>query len=137
MRSFLSYVAVAVKVKISDRKLLVTQMHCAADCGAVVNPDRVHAQLEGAMIFGLSLSLMGEISFSDGVAVQSNFHDYPVARINQTPALIETYIVASDQAPSGIGEPGVPPVSPSIANAIFAASGRRIRELPLNKHFTV
>lgn len=137
LRSFLSYVAVAVKVKVSAKKLVVTQMHCVADCGTVVNPDRVHAQLEGAMVFGLSLALMGEITFEQGVPEQSNFHDYPVARINQVPAVINTYIVPSEKAPSGIGEPGVPPVAPAIANAVFAAVGRRVRELPLNKYFTV
>ncbi len=137
VRSFLSYVAIAVKVKVVNKKLVVNEMHCAADCGIVVNPDRVHAQLEGAMIFGLSLALMGEISFVGGVAQQSNYHDYPVVRMNQTPAVIKTYIVASEEAPTGIGEPGVPPVAPSIANAVFAAVGSRIRELPLNKHFTV
>ncbi len=137
LRSFLSYVAVAVKVKISGSKLVVTEMHCVADCGLVVNPDRVHAQLEGAMIFGLSLALMGEISFKDGVPEQSNYHDYPVARINQVPSNLETHIVPSEEAPTGIGEPGVPPVAPAIANAVFAASGERIRELPLNIRFQV
>ncbi len=137
LRSFLSYVAVAVKVRVSANKLEVTQMHCLADCGTVVNPDRVHAQLEGAMTFGLSLALMGEITFEQGVVEQSNFHDYPIARINQVPAVIKTYLVPSDKAPSGIGEPGVPPVAPAIANAVFAAIGRRVRELPLNKNFTV
>jgi isoquinoline 1-oxidoreductase beta subunit len=137
LRSFLSYIAVAVKVKISSGKLEVVEMHCVADCGTVVNPDRVHAQLEGAMVFGLSLALMGEISFAEGVAVQSNFHDYPVARINQTPAIMGTTIIPSDAAPTGIGEPGVPPVAPAIANAIFAATGQRLRELPFNKYFQV
>ena len=137
LRSFLSYIAVAVKVRISSGKLQIIEMHCVADCGTVVNPDRVHAQLEGAMVFGLSLALMGEISFSEGVAMQSNFHDYPVARINQTPAIIGTTIIPSDAAPTGIGEPGVPPVAPAIANAIFAASGQRLRELPFNKYFQV
>ena len=137
LRSFLSYVAVAVKVKVSGNKLVVTEMHCVADCGLVVNPDRVHAQLEGALIFGLSVALVGEISFKDGVPEQSNYHDYPVARINQVPAVIKTHIVSSTQAPSGIGEPGVPPVAPSIANAVFTASGKRIRDLPLSKHFTI
>jgi isoquinoline 1-oxidoreductase beta subunit len=83
------------------------------------------------------LALMGEISFANGVAVQSNFHDYPVARINQIPAIIGTTIIPSDAAPTGIGEPGVPPVAPAIANAIFAASGQRLRELPFNNSFQV
>ena len=136
-RSFLSYVAVASKVEVIDGSLSVLEMHCVIDCGTVVNPDRVHSQLEGALIFGLSLALMGEISFADGVSEQSNFHDYPVARIGQTPAQIHTHIVASDAPPAGVGEPGVPPVAPSIANAIFAASGQRLRELPLKRHLRV
>lgn len=112
-------------------------MHCMMDAGTVVNPDRVHAQMEGAMIFGLSLALMGEIDFKEGEAVQSNFHDYPVARLNQVPHVVKTHIVSSDALASGVGEPGVPPVAPSIANAIFAATGQRIREFPFNKYFSI
>jgi isoquinoline 1-oxidoreductase subunit beta len=137
LRSFLSYVAVACKVEIVDNKLSVLEMHCAIDAGTVVNPDRVHAQLEGAMIFGLSLALMGEITFQAGVPEQSNFHDYPVARINQTPSVIKTHIVNSDALPAGVGEPGVPPVAPAIGNAIFAATGSRLREFPFNKFYSV
>lgn len=136
-RSFLSYVAVASKVEVIDGKLSVLEMHCVIDCGTVVNPDRLHSQLEGALIFGLSLALMGEISFAGGVSEQSNFHDYPVARIGQTPAHIQTHIVTSNAPPAGVGEPGVPPVAPSIANAIFAASGQRLRQLPLNRYLRV
>lgn len=134
-RSFLSYVAVASKIEVRDDRLRVTEMHCMMDAGTVVNPDRVHAQIEGALVFGLSLALMGEIVFENGEAVQSNFHDYPVARINQTPYIIRSHIVSSDALPTGVGEPGVPPVAPSIGNAIFAATGRRIRELPFSKYF--
>ncbi|MFC1579136.1 molybdopterin cofactor-binding domain-containing protein [Pseudomonadota bacterium] len=136
-RSFLSYTAVASKVTISDGRLRVTEMHCMIDAGTVVNPDRVHAQIEGAMIFGLSLALMGEIVFENGEPVQSNFHDYPVARINQNPDVIRSHIISSDALPAGVGEPGVPPVAPSIGNAIFAATGQRIREFPFNKYFSV
>lgn len=89
------------------------------------------------MIFGLSLALLGEISFVDGVPEQSNFHDYPIARINQTPQILRTHIIASDLPPTGAGEPGVPPVAPAIANALFAATNKRIRELPLNRHYQV
>lgn len=112
-------------------------MHCVMDAGTVVNTDRVHAQMEGAMVFGLSLALMGQIDFKEGEAVQSNFHDYPVARLNQLPPIVKTYIVPSDASASGVGEPGVPPVAPSLANAIFAATGQRIREFPFNKYFSV
>jgi isoquinoline 1-oxidoreductase beta subunit len=137
IRSFLSYVAVASKVRVTDGRLEVLEMHCVMDAGTVVNPDRVHAQMEGAMVFGLSLALMGEISFSDGKPEQSNFHDYPVARINQMPAVMRTHIIVSDALPAGVGEPGVPPVAPSITNAIFAATGQRIRELPISRHLQV
>ncbi|MCB1701093.1 MAG: xanthine dehydrogenase family protein molybdopterin-binding subunit [Pseudomonadales bacterium] len=136
-RSFLSYVAVATRVEVKDGRLRVMEMHCMMDAGTVVNPDRVHAQMEGAMIFGLSLALMGEIDFKEGEAVQSNFHDYPVARLNQVPHVVKTHIVSSDALASGVGEPGVPPVAPSIANAIFAATGQRIREFPFNKYFSI
>ena len=101
------------------------------------DPDMPLSQLEGSMLFGLSLALMGEITFENGAAVQSNFHDYPVVRMSQTPAVIKTHIVPSDAPPAGVGEPGVPAVAPSIANAVFAATGKRVRELPLSKHFQV
>jgi isoquinoline 1-oxidoreductase beta subunit len=102
----------------------------------VINPDRVKSQLEGAIIFGLSLATMGEITFKDGKVEQSNFHDYPLLRLPQCPD-IETYIIESTAKPAGVGEPGVPPVAPSLTNAIFAASGIRYRDLPLNKHLSV
>lgn len=136
-RSFLSYVAVACKVEVKDGRLMVLEMHSTIDAGLIVNPDRVHAQMEGAMVFGLSLALMGEISFDEGEAQQSNFHDYPIARINQVPAVIRTHIIDSNELPTGVGEPGVPPVAPSITNAIFAATGTRHRTLPLSKKLRV
>ncbi len=135
-RSFVSYVAVATKVRVAEGKVTVLEMHSAIDAGTVVNPDRVRSQQEGSMIFGLSLALMGEIEVKEGAVLQSNFHDYPVLRMHQSPK-IETYIVESDAPPGGVGEPGVPPVAASLANAIFHASGTRIRELPVNKHFSV
>jgi len=136
-RSFLSYVAVASKVKVQGDKLQVLEMHGVIDAGTIVNPDRVHAQLEGGMIFGLSAALSGEITFEGGEAQQSNFHDYPVARMHQTPRVIKTHIMPSDALPAGVGEPGVPPTAPSITNAVFRATGKRIRELPLSRHFEV
>ncbi|TXS95244.1 xanthine dehydrogenase family protein molybdopterin-binding subunit [Parahaliea maris] len=136
-RSFLAYVAVASKVEVVDGQLRVLEMHGVIDAGTVVNPDRVHAQLEGGMIFGLSVALSGEITFRDGAVQQSNYHDYQVARINQAPEVIRTHIVPSDALPAGVGEPGVPPTAPSIANAVFAATGQRVRELPLSKRFRV
>ncbi|MDU0355171.1 molybdopterin cofactor-binding domain-containing protein [Paraglaciecola aquimarina] len=135
-RSFLSYVAVASKVRVVNNKVQVLEMHTAIDAGRVINPDRVKSQLEGAMIFGLSITLMGQIDVKDGAVVQSNYHDYPVLRMHQSP-VIHTYIVESDALCAGVGEPGVPPVSASVCNAIFRACGQRIRSLPVNKHLTV
>lgn len=135
--SFLSDVAVASKVEVRDGRLKVLELHGVIDAGRVVNPDRVHAQMEGGMIFGMSLALNGEITFADGETGQSNFHNYPIARMDQTPAIIRSHITPSTAAPSGVGEPPTPPVAPSIANAVFAATGKRIRELPLGKHFDV
>lgn len=131
-RSFVSYVAVATLVEMDGDKLKVLKSIAAIDAGTVVNPDRVHSQTEGAIIFGLSLAMMGEISYKDGKVEQSNFHNYPLLRIGQSPE-IETIIVESDAKPAGVGEPGVPPVAPSLTNAIFAASGKRYRDLPLSK----
>lgn len=135
--SFLSNVAVASKVEVRDGHLRVLELHGVIDAGRVINPDRVHAQMEGGMIFGLSLALNGEITFANGEAQQSNFHDYPIARMDQVPAVIRSHIVPSDAAPTGVGEPPTPPTAPAIANAVFAATGKRIRELPLSKHFEI
>jgi len=136
LRSFGSFVAAATKVEVVNNKVNVLEMHTAVDCGIVVTPDRVKAQMEGAMIFGLSIALMGEISVENGQVQQTNFHDYPVTRMNQVPEL-HVHLVESDAPPGGIGEPGVPPVIPSITNAIYHASKSRIRDLPVNKVFTV
>ncbi|TPH16409.1 xanthine dehydrogenase family protein molybdopterin-binding subunit [Litorilituus lipolyticus] len=132
LRSFGSYVAAATKVQVVNNKIEVLEMHTAVDCGIVVTPDRVEAQMEGAMIFGLSIALMGEISVSNGAVEQNNFYDYPVTRINQAPKMF-VHLVNSKKPPGGIGEPGVPPVVPSITNAIYHASKIRIRDLPINK----
>lgn len=132
-RSFVSYVAVAMLVEVSeDKQLKVLNAIAAIDAGTIVNPDRVKAQTEGAIVFGLSLALMGEITYKEGKVQQSNFHDYPLLRLPQTPD-IEVVIIESDAAPAGVGEPGVPPVAPSLTNAIFAATGQRIRDLPVSK----
>ncbi len=134
--SFLSYVAVATKVVIENNRVRVTDVHIALDCGQVVNPDRVHAQMEGAVIFGLSLTLMGEISFEDGAVVQSNFDDYPLLRIQQSPNIVVT-LIDSNEKHGGVGEPGVPPIAPSVTSAIAAAGGPRIRTLPVSKQLSI
>lgn len=139
-RSFVSYVAVACKVKVTgegaNARLELLEMHCVMDAGTVVNPDRVKAQMEGGMTFGASLALMGEISFENGKTVQSNYHDYPVLRMHQNPKMY-TYIISSKEIPAGVGEPGTPPTAAAITNAIFQASGKRIRDLPISKHMGV
>ncbi|MGY0642988.1 MAG: molybdopterin cofactor-binding domain-containing protein [Paraglaciecola chathamensis] len=135
-RSFVSYVAVATKVKVENDKVTVLEMHSVIDAGRVVNPDRVKSQQEGAMIFGLSIALMGEITIKEGAIEQSNYHDYTVLRMHQSPKIV-THIVESDAAPGGVGEPGVPPVAASVTNAIYHASGKRIRALPINKDYSV
>jgi len=134
--SFLTHVAVATRVKIEGEKIIVKEVHCAIDCGLAVNPDRVVSQMEGAMIFGLSAALMGEITFKNGEVEQSNFHDYEVLRMPQSPDIF-IHLVDSDDKPRGVGEPGVPPLAPSLTNAIVAAGGRRIRHLPVKKHYSV
>ena len=136
-RSFLTHVAVATEVSVDDDELTIHRAECAVDCGTVINPDRVRAQMEGAVIYALSFVLEGEITAAEGVIQQSNFHDYPLVRISHGPRDINVHMVDSDALPTGVGEPGVPPVAPSITNAIYAATGKRYRELPLKKFFKV
>ena len=134
--SFNSYAAAATKVKVIDDKVEVLEMHTAIDCGLVITPDRVRSQMEGAMIMGLSITLESEITMKDGAIVQNNFYDYPVSRMPQVPNL-HVHLVESKEAPGGVGEPGLPPILPSITNAIFHASGTRIRDLPVKKTMKV
>jgi len=129
-QSFGSIVAEVVEVSLQGKEIVVHRVSCAVDCGMVVNPNIVRQQIESAVIFGLSAALYGEITFKDGTVEQSNFHDYPVIRFNQAPQ-VDVVIMASGEAPEGIGEPGAPPVAPAVANALFALTGKRIRNLPL------
>lgn len=130
-RSFASSVATVAEVSANDNgKLRVHNLWTALDAGTVINPDRVRAQMEGAGIYGMSLTLHGEITAQDGAVVQGNFDTYPVIRMDEAPAAIEVHIMDVDAPPGGVGEPGVPPIAPAIANAWFAATGKRIRELP-------
>jgi isoquinoline 1-oxidoreductase subunit beta len=128
--SFDSYVAQVVEASVDKGEVRVHRVVCAVDCGRVVNPDTVHAQLESGIIFGLTAALKTEITLKDGRVEQSNFNDYPMLRMFESP-VIESYIVPSTEKPTGVGEPGVPPVAPALTNAIFAVTGKRIRRLPI------
>jgi isoquinoline 1-oxidoreductase beta subunit len=135
-RSFVSYIATIVEVSVGDKgKLTVHRVDTAIDCGTYVNPERIDSQMEGAAIMGLSLAKYGEITFKDGKVQQGNYDDYPVIRMDESPTVTNVYIVppGPDTPPSGVGEPGVPPFAPALMNAIFAATGKRIRALPLGK----
>ena len=133
-RSFLTYVATVVEVQINDSgDITIPRVDTAVDAGLVVNPEAMRAQFEGAAVFGTSIARSGEITAKNGAIEQSNFNDYPVARINEAPQQTNVYIVESDAPPAGVGEPGVPPFAPALCNAIFAATAKRVRELPLNK----
>ncbi|MBO1110541.1 xanthine dehydrogenase family protein molybdopterin-binding subunit [Bordetella petrii] len=128
--SFDTIVAQVAEVTVqADGSFKVDRIVCALDCGVVVNPDVVRAQMEGGIGFGLSTALHGALTLKDGQVEQSNFHDYPVMRINEMP-VVEVHTVASAEKPTGVGEPGVPPVAPAVANALYAATGQRIRTLP-------
>jgi isoquinoline 1-oxidoreductase beta subunit len=130
-RSFLSYVAAVVEVAVTpDGQVAIPRVDLAVDCGLVINPDRVVAQFEGAAVMAISNALYSSITFRDGASEQSNFTDYTVARIDAAPHT-RVHIIPSEAPPGGVGEPGVPPVAPALANAIHAATGRRIRALPI------
>jgi isoquinoline 1-oxidoreductase beta subunit len=132
-RSFLTYVATVVEVEVSDDgEIRIPRVDTALDAGIVVNPEATRAQFEGAVVFGTSIVRSGEITAKNGVIQQSNFNDYPVARINEVPAQTNIYIAESSAPPAGVGEPGVPPFVAAFCNAIFAATGTRVRDLPLS-----
>jgi isoquinoline 1-oxidoreductase beta subunit len=129
--SFGSFIAHVVEVSIpSDGNLKVNRVVSAVDCGPVVNPDTVRAQMESGVAFGLTAALYGEITFENGRVKQRNFHDYPILRMHEMP-VVEAHIVPSTERMGGVGEPGVPPVAPALANAIFGLTGKRIRRLPI------
>ncbi len=129
--SFDSYVAQVVEASVEkDGAVRVHRVVCAVDCGRAINPDVVKAQMEGGIIFGLTAALKTEITLEQGRVQQTNFHDYPMLRMFESPE-IEVHIVPSEANPTGVGEPGVPPVASALANAIFAATGKRIRRLPI------
>lgn len=128
--SFESFVAQAAEVSVEQGRIRVHRIVCAIDCGPVVNPDGVEAQMQSGIVYGLSAALHGEITFRDGRVEQSNFHDYPVLRLHEMPR-VEVHIVRSDDKMGGAGEPGTPPTAPAVANALFALTGKRLRSLPL------
>ncbi len=133
VESFNSYVAQVVEVTVgADGALRVDRVVCAVDCGLAINPDVIRAQMEGGIGYALAAALHSEITLKDGVVEQSNFHNYTMLRIDEMPK-VEVHIVASDANPTGVGEPGVPPLAPALAGAIFAATGKRIRKLPIGK----
>jgi isoquinoline 1-oxidoreductase beta subunit len=134
-RSFLTYVATVVEVEVGDDgEIHIPRVDTAVDAGLVVNPEVTRAQFEGAAVFGTSIVRTGEITAKSGVIQQSNFNDYPVARINEVPAQTNVYITESSAPPAGVGEPGVPPFVAAFCNAIFAATGKRVRDLPLSSN---
>lgn len=134
-RSFASYTAVVAEVRVDAQGAVsIPRVDIAIDCGPQVNPERVRAQMEGSVIQGISLALLGEIRFARGRPVQSNFHDYPLTRIDAAPREIHVHLVGADDESlplGGVGEPGLPPMAPALLNAIFAATGQRIRTLPV------
>jgi isoquinoline 1-oxidoreductase beta subunit len=129
--SYGSWAAEVAEVSVApDGKVRVHRVVCAIDCGLAVNPDQVIAQVEGAIVYGLTAALYGAITIEKGRVQQSNFHDYPMLRINEMP-VIEVHIMPSSAPPGGAGEPGTPPIAPAVANAVFAATGKRVRQLPI------
>ncbi len=133
--SFVSYVAVAAEVEVGEGGAFsVPRVDIAVDCGPVVNPERVRSQMEGAVVMGLGLAISAEISFRNGRAEQNNFDSYELTRIDTAPREIKVHILPGTdygRPLGGVGEPGVPPVAPAIVNAVFAATGKRIRQLPI------
>jgi isoquinoline 1-oxidoreductase beta subunit len=129
--SFGSFTAAALEVTVTEQgDVKVPRAWTAIDCAMAVNPDRVTAQMEGAVVFGLSIALHGEITTEGGAVVEDNFGTYPVCRIEEAP-LVEVALIENEHALGGAGEPGVPPVAPALCNGIFAAVGKRIRRLPI------
>lgn len=128
-KSFGSYVAELVELKLENNDIKLLRVYCAIDCGLVVNPDIVTMQMESCIVFGATAALYGEITLEDGVVQQSNFNDYPIMRMNQAPE-IDVAIIDSDESPTGVGEPGLPPLAPAISSALFKATNKRFRDMP-------
>jgi CO/xanthine dehydrogenase Mo-binding subunit len=130
--AFGTYMAQIADVEVdASGEVRVKRVVCALDCGVVINPDTVIAQVQSAILFGVAGALFGEITFKDGRVEQSNFHDYRPLRMNEVPE-IQVHIVASKEAPGGMGEPGTSALAPAVTNAVFAACGKRLRKLPVD-----
>jgi isoquinoline 1-oxidoreductase beta subunit len=130
--SFGTYVAQVADVSVTNGKVRVHKIYCAVDCGRVINPSGAENQIEGGIVDGIGHALFGELTFEKGVAQQKNFNTYKLIRMPDAPAEIEVQFVQSDLAPQGLGEPCLPPVVPAITNAIHAATGQRVRRLPVS-----
>jgi isoquinoline 1-oxidoreductase beta subunit len=131
--AFGSYLTQIAEVSVSeDWQVRVLRVTCVLDCGQAVNPDTIHAQLEGGVVFGLSAALHGEITIANGRVQQSNFNDYRVQRLSECPQ-IDTELIASGEQPGGVGETGTACIAAAVCNAVFAATGRRIRSLPISR----
>ena len=130
MHAFGSFFSIVIDVAVDNGEVQVKRVVCAVDCGMSVNPNTIEAQVQGGIIFGITGALYGEITIEDGRVVQSNFTDYRMLRINETPP-IEVHLVKSGEAPGGIGEPGTAATAAALSNAIFAATGKRLRKLPV------
>jgi isoquinoline 1-oxidoreductase beta subunit len=138
-RSFVTYVATAVEVAVDEKgNLFIPRIDTAIDCGYAVNPERIRSQIEGSAMMGLTLAKC-EITYKNGRVEQSNFHDFQLARIEESPTETRVHIVEHgiDVPASGVGEPGVPPLAPALCNAIFAATGKRIRRLPIGNQLSI
>ena len=122
-----------VDISVKDKAITLHRVVTAIDCGVAIHPDNIRAQLEGGMVYGLAAVLRGEITLANGAVQQTNFTDYPMLMMSEMP-LVESHIMPSTAAPGGIGEPGTGPIAPALANAIYAATGNRVRSLPLSKH---
>ena len=122
--------AAVLDVTVRDNDYVVNEAFVVLDCGTFINPNTCFGQMEGAVVFGLSLAKIGKITLEQGQVVQGSFDDYPVLRFRDCPS-IQVELVESNELPAGVGEPGVPPIAPALANAIYAASGKRIRNLPI------
>ena len=132
--SFFSYVASIIEVSVKNNQLKVHKIHSVIDCGTAVNTDTIESQIQGAAIFGMSLAFYGKITAKDGAVEQSGYHDYQMVRIHQAPEVNHVEIIKNNDKPTGVGEPGVPPIAPAIINAIYNATGKRYYSLPLMDH---